>query len=58
MKCPIPSCCFETRSSKIDDKTTALDRLYGHLHTSHRKPEIIKAILILAGLKEDLEEAS
>lgn len=52
LKCPIPECTYEPRNYKNDNPETALDRLYSHLHLKHHKGEIIRAILILAGLEE------
>ncbi len=56
IKCPIKTCKFSFRAPRaLTDMVE--QRLYSHLYRCHRKNELIKGILILAGLK-DLEEAS
>jgi len=55
IKCPIQKCKFGFKAPRALTKYIE-ERLYAHLYKYHRKPEIIEGILILAGLKEDLEE--
>jgi len=62
-KCPIKNCEYSFRVPRAllvgaHRRKFVEDRVYVHLYKFHRKPEIIKGILILAGLTEDLEEAS
>ena len=58
IKCPIKTCKFSFRCMHTALKSMVEDRLYSHLYRAHNKSDLIKGILILAGLKEDIEEAS
>lgn len=53
-KCPLPDCDYKPRARTVKQKQNLL---FGHIYTVHKKHDIVKAILILAGL-EDIEEAS